>query len=330
MPTIFDIAKKAKVSVMTVSRVMNNPQIVSRKTVDRIHKIMDDLGYQPSQIARSLVKKRTNTIGVIMPDIKNTFFNNLFRYIEDYASSHDFHLLLSNTDEEPEKEMKYVKLFLSQRVDGIIISPCSNRSIIYLQKSKSKYICVDRVYEDYISDFVSTDHYQGAFQATEYLLKLGHKRIAVLRGSGVLVPDDQRFAGFTDAMEKYEILTDPKLIVNCEFDEICAAESVKKLLKQENKPTAIFSFNSLMMAGAIRTIRIMKKKIPADISLICFDEISGYEIVQPKITCLVQPIERIGYEATKAIIRKIKKQKVQRTKMLVHPKLILGESCKKV
>lgn len=330
MPTIFDIAKKAEVSVMTVSRVLNNPEIVSKKTYNAIHKIMDDLGYQPSHIARSLAKKRTNTIGVIMPDIKNTFFNNLFRLIEDYASSHNFHLLLCNTDEEPDKEMKYVKLFQSQRVDGILISPCSKTSIEYLIKSGMKFISVDRIFEELKTDFVSTDHYLGAFEATEYLIKLGHKNIAVLRGNGLLDPDNKRFAGFSDAMTKHKVKIDLKLILNCEFDESLASESVKKLLHKGTKPTAILAFNSLMMAGAIQSIISNKKKIPNDISLICFDKIPGYDIFQPRITCINQPVEQIGIESIKALIEKIKRPNSRRTKMLFKPKLIIGDSCKNI
>ncbi|MDP3446146.1 MAG: LacI family DNA-binding transcriptional regulator, partial [Ignavibacteria bacterium] len=158
MPTIFDVAKKASVSVMTVSRVLNNPKIVSKKTINKVHMVMDNLGYQPSQIARSMVKKKTNTIGVIMPDIKNTFFNNWFRFIEDYASSHNYNLLLCNTDEEPTKELKYVKLFQSQRVDGVLITPCSRESIEYLLRTKMNFVSVDRLFEDMKTDCVTTNH----------------------------------------------------------------------------------------------------------------------------------------------------------------------------
>jgi LacI family transcriptional regulator len=291
---------------------------------------MDDLGYQPSQIARSLVKKQTNTIGVIMPDIKNTFFNSWFRYIEDYAIKHNFNLLLSNTDENPVVELKYVKLLISQRVDGILIVANSPKSIEYLQKNGVQFISVDRVFENLNTDYVTTDHYQGAFAATEHLISLGHKKIAVLKGPGIIFPDTERYGGFNDAMKKHQIPVDQNLILNCEFDEIKAYNAVVKLLKQQNKATAIFAFNSLMMIGTVKAIKDLNKKIPNNISLICFDEIPGFEIFQPKMTCVFQPVEQLGNESIKLLIDKIRHPKITKKKILLKPALIIGESCKKI
>lgn len=330
MPTIIDIARKAKVSVMTVSRVLNNPEIVSDRTIQKIHRIMDELGYQPSQIARSLVKKETNTIGVILPDIKNTFFNNLFRYIEDYASLHNYNLLLCNTDEEPAKEMKYIKLFQSQRVDGILIVPTSETSVEYLQRSEIKFVLIDRRSQKLKNDFVVTDHYWGAYKATEYLIKLGHKNIAVLKGPGILFPDIERYKGFLKAMNLHKLPANENFVLNCEFDEAMACKSVTEMFSKKEKPTAVFAFNSLMMLGAIKSLKNLKKKIPRDVSLICFDEISGYEIFEPRVTCVVQPIEKLGDLAIKRLIEKIKNPKVSVKNIVLKPKLVEGDSCGKI
>jgi LacI family transcriptional regulator len=330
MPTIFDVAKKASVSVMTVSRVLNNPKIVSKKTINKVHMVMDNLGYQPSQIARSMVKKKTNTIGVIMPDIKNTFFNNWFRFIEDYASSHNYNLLLCNTDEEPTKELKYVKLFQSQRVDGVLITPCSRESIEYLLRTKMNFVSVDRLFEDMKTDCVTTNHYNGAFKGADYLIKLGHNNIAVLHGSGFLYPDLQRQNGFKDSMKQNKINLNSDLMINCEFDELLAYSKVKEILKSKIKPSAIFSFNSLMMIGAIKAIRELKLRIPADISLLCFDEIPGHEIFEPKITFVKQSIEKLGNRSIKMLIDKIKKPSSKFSKILLEPELVIGKSCRKV
>ena len=330
MSTIFDIAKRANVSVMTVSRVFNNPDIVSDKTIKKIHKIMDDLGYQPSQIARSLKKKQTNTIGVIMPDIKNTFFNSWFRYVEDYASSHNYNLLLCNTDEEPARELKYIKLLHSQRVDGILVVPHSKKSIEYLQKTTIPFISVDRVFEELETNYVTTDHYRGAFIAVEHLIKLGHKNIAILKGPGAIYPDIQRLSGTLDAFKNNSLKPDASLFLNCEFDEAKAYKSVLQLFRHRNNPTAIFTFNSLMMSGAIKALRVLKKSVPGDVSLICFDEIPGYEIFQPKITCISQPVPELGTESIKLLIEKIKRPKLPVKKILLKPKLVRGDSCKRI
>ncbi len=332
MATIFDVAKKANVSVITVSRLLNNPKIVSKSTSERIFRAMEDLNYQPSQIARSLVKKQTNTIGVIMPDVKNTFFNNLFRIIEDYASKHGFNLLLCNTDENPAKEMKYIKLLQSQRVDGLIIMPCVVKSVDYLLKGNMPFILVDRVLREQKTNYVSTDHYAGAYNATEYLIKLGHKRIAVLKGSGVLFPDVMRYNGFADAMKDNNIKIDEKYVQDCKFNEMKAYISTINLFKLKERPTAIFTFNSKMMNGSIRAIQRVDLSIPDDVSLVCFDQIAGYEIFKPKITCVIQPIKTLGIKSISELINLIKDgcSEGNRIEIKMKPKLIIGDSCKAV
>ena len=331
MSTIFDVAEKAQVSVITVSRLLNNPKLVSARTTDKITSAMEELNYQPSQIARSLVKKQTNTIGVIMSDIKNTFFNNWFRIVEDYASKHGYNLLLCNTDENSAREMKYVKLLQSQRVDGLIIIPCSEKSVDYLLKSNLKFILVDRILRQQKTNYVSTDHYLGAFLATEYLIKLGHRKIAVLKGGGILFPDIERYAGFENAMKENKINIKEEFILNCEFDEMKAYNATLKLMEMSPRPTAIFTFNSKMMNGTIKAIQKLEMNIPKDISLICFDQIPGYEIFQPRIACVIQPIKSLGEKAISALIGKIKKpEKSRRTRVILKPELCPGNSCKRL
>jgi LacI family transcriptional regulator len=331
MATIFDIAKKAHVSVVTVSRLLNNPDIVSSKTAAKIYRVMDELKYQPSQIARSMVSKRTNTIGVIMPDIKNTLFNNWFRVIEDYATSLSYNLVLCNTDEDVVKELNYIKLLQSQRVDGIIIAPGNKESVDYLMKSNMRFLLFDRLYDSRRNCYVTTDHYQGAYDAAEYLAKLGHKKIAVLRGSGTLYPDAERYSGFEDAMIKHKLKIFPEFILNCEFSEEIAFRRITELFNQKEKPTAVFSFNSLMTTGAIKAFQKMNISIPGDISLLSFDEIPGQEIFSPKITHINQPVELLGKESITALLDIIKHpEKKKKTKLSLKPKLVVGTSCIKL
>jgi len=331
MVTIFDIAKEAGVSVVTVSRLMNNPGIVSRRTASKIYKAMEKFHYQPSQIARSLVGKRSNTIGVIMPDIKNTFFNSWFRFIEEYATSHGFNLLLSNTDEDSEKEMRCIKLLQSQRVDGVIIAAHSRKSVDYLLKSNMRFILFDRVYEGIQANFVTTDHYDGAFNAAEYLISLGHKRIAIYHGPGVLYPDVERTAGFRDAMKKHHLKVDENMVLNCEFQEEKAHKATLELLQRKETPTAIFPFNGLMSKGVIKALREAHRYIPEDISLLSFDEIPGQDIFKPEITHVIQPINTLGKDVITALIDMIKfPEKQKKVRITIKPKLIVGNSCKRV
>lgn len=331
MATIHDVAEKAKVSVMTVSRSMNNPKIVSDKTIRKIQKAMEELGYQPSHIARSLVKKKTNTLGLIMPDIKNTFFNSWFRSVETYSRLQGYHLLLNNTDENAEMEMRAIKLFQSHRVDGILIVPHSEESVKYLVYNNITFLLVDRKSSEFKTDFISTNHYLGAFTATEHLIKNGHKKIAVLKGPGELFPDTERFRGFSDAMKKYKINILPDLVRNCEFKETNANKAVTELFTGSTPPTAVFSFNSLMTIGAIKAINSLKLSMPKDVSFISFDEIPGNEIFKPNITHIQQPVEELGEKATKIIIDKIENTRSNKHyKIFLKPHLMVGESCRKI
>ena len=331
MPTIYDVARKASVSVMTVSRVLNKPEKVSAKTIERIHSVMNELGYQPSHVARSLVKKKTNIIGIIMPDIKNTFFNSWFRSVENYARQFGYNTFLCNTDEDSEHEMQFARSFQAHRVDGILIVPHSDESVRYLIRSGTNLVLVDRMYEDIQCDFVVTDHRDGAFKLTQYLIGLGHKKIGVLRGPGFLFPDVQRYDGFRDAMIRNGIEPAQQFICNCEFREAEAFRAVTEMLTGHDRPTAIFSFNSLMTIGAIKAIEEMHLKIPDDVSLACYDEIPGYDIFEPRITHVLQPIDKLGQAAAQILIDKIENKYDKKNRnVFLKPELIVGNSCKSI
>jgi len=329
MSTIHDVARKARVSVMTVSRTLNAPAKVSAKTRKTIHRVMDQLGYEPNQIARSLVRKKSSTLGIIMPDIKNTFFNSWFRAVEHAARLLHYNLILCNTDENPELEISNVRLMLGQRVDGIILIPHSRESALRIRRSQLPFILVDRVFDDLASDCVSTDHYAGAFAATDYLIGLGHTRIAVLRGPGVLYPDVERYRGFRDAMERKEIPIHSQHVCNCEFQEALAFETTTRLLMSHQRPTALFSFNSLMTIGAIKAIRTLGLSIPDGVSIVTYDEIPGHAVFSPRMTFVQQPIESLGQEAARIIIERIEGvRKGEFSRVLLSPALVVGESCR--
>jgi LacI family transcriptional regulator len=330
MVTIFDVARKAHVSVVTVSRLMNNPQIVSPRTADKIHKVMEQLNYQPSQLARSLVGKRTNTIGVILPDIKNTLFNTWFRNLEELAGARDINLLLCNTDDDPNKELKYVKLLQAQRVDGVIIAPFSRKSVEYLMRIDMRFVLFDRMIADIKTNFVTTDHYQGAYDALEYLVRLGHRRIAIMKGPGIILADTERYAAYKDVLRKHRLKLETELVRNCEFNEELACESARELLrKKKGRPSAIFTLSGLMTQGVIKAIQAERLSIPRDVSLLGFDDIPGQEIFLPRITHVQQPVEDLAREVMMTLLTMISREKpTQRVNIYLKPTLVLGDSCR--
>ncbi len=310
---------------------MNSPGVVSDKTIVDVRRAMEDLGYQPSHVARSLVTKKTNTIGIVMPDIKNTFFNSWFRALEEYAGQSGYTTFLCNADEDPTKEMKFVRLLQAHRVDGVLIVPRSVEAVKYLVKNKTVTVLVDRMYHDVGTDVVSTDHYDGARRITEYLIGMGHERIGVLTGPDFMFPSAERYRGFCDAMKGSEIRIVPQFVKNCEFKEKRAYDAVDELLTGGSFPTAFFAFNSLTAIGAIKAINSHGLKIPDDISLVCYDEIPGNDIFNPKITHVRQPIVELGHRATRLLIDRIENPNRDETaKIFLKPELIMGESCMKL
>lgn len=228
-------------------------------------------------------------------------------------------------------KINHVRLLHSHRVDGIIIVPNSHESVSYLIKSKMPFIVADRFFPEVKSDFVVTDHYAGAFEAVEYLVSLGHKKIAVLKGPGFLYPDIERFRGFSDVMKKYHIKDSQLYVRNCEFQEPLAFQAVKDLLGRRNSPTAIFSFNSMMTIGAIKAIQSMQLSIPDDVSLVGFDEIPGQSIFKPAITYVLQPVEDLARNAIKVLLEKIEHpHNKKKYRLFLEPKLIVGESCQHI
>lgn len=331
MPTIHDVARKAGVSVRTVSRVMNKPEMVSPDTTQSVLKAIEKLGYQPSQVARSLVRKKTNSIGVVMPDIKNTFFNSWYRSVEKCAAAFGYTTLLCSTDEDSVNEMRFVKLFQAHRVDGILMVPRSFETVKYLLKSETVTVLVDRWYDGVKIDLVTTDHYDGALNLTKYLIGQGHRKIGVLTGQDDLSSSRERYRGFCDALGMNGLKVATEFVANCDFKEANALEWVSRMLERKDRPTALFSFNSLMTVGAIKAINARGLKIPDDISLVCYDEIPGNDVFNPKITHVLQPIEELGSEATRILVEKIENPKLKDTvTVLLKPELVLGNSCKTI
>ncbi|HLP16095.1 MAG TPA: LacI family DNA-binding transcriptional regulator [Bacteroidota bacterium] len=331
MVTIFDVAREAGVSVVTVSRLMNSPQIVSSRTADKIFAVMERLNYQPSQLARSLVGKRTNMIGVIVPDIRNSFFNSWFRRIEEFATARSINLLLCNTDESAAKELQCIKLLQSQRVDGVVIAPHSRNSVDYLMTITMRFMLFDRYFNDIDTNVVASDHYHGAFKATEHLIRLGHRRIAIIKGPGILSVDRDRFSGYEEAMRKHRIAIETDFVRSVGLTEHEACTATIEMMKKKVRPTAIFSVTGVMAEGVIKGARMMNVSIPDDLSLVSFDAISGQDLVRPTITHVVQPVKQLGKEVMVRLLKMINDNKHSAPRrVIVKPKLVVGDSCRRL
>ncbi|MDQ0861912.1 LacI family DNA-binding transcriptional regulator [Bacillus sp. V2I10] len=259
-PNIQDVAKLADVSIATVSRVINNQGGVRRVTEERILKAIEELGYIRSAAARTMKRKETNTIGVIVPDIKNPFFPLVMAGIEQKAREKEFFTILSSTNESPKVEEEIVKNFIERGVDGVIITTANENGdhLKLLQEQGIPVVAVDRSIKKFKVDTVLVDNKKGSYQAVQHLILQGHEKIAIICGPQSTTPGLERFLGYKKALEDYNIELDERYVMHGDFGEQSGIESTKKLFELDDQPTAIFSSNNLMTIGCMKALDELK------------------------------------------------------------------------
>lgn len=307
MATIHDVAKKAGVAPITVSRVINNSGYISDKTRNKVQEAIDELGYVPNVLARSLKSKRTNTLALVFTDIANPFFTILARGVEDTASESGFNVIFCNTDESLEKEDTYIQLLLQKQVDGILLVPAvsSSKSIELILEQKTPLVVLDRRVPDTNVDVVRGDSDGGAYQLTQHLINLGHERITILSGPREVSTAEDRFQGYKRAMEDNGLTE----FIQCHYGSF-SLESGKELAQQvfskQPCPTAIFAANNLIALGTLSTLHEMGKEVPGDVALVSFDDIPENLTLFPFMTVVRQPSYEMGKRATEILISRIK------------------------
>ncbi len=311
MATIHDVAKNAGVAPITVSRVINNSGYVSEAMRERVEAAIEELGYVPNVLARSLKSKRTNTIALIFTDITNPFFNILARGVEDTAHASGFNVFFCNTDESQEKENTYIELVLQKQVDGILLVPASidSNSIEMIKGQETPLVVVDRRWPSGNVDVVRGDSFGGAYQLTELLIDLGHRLISILSGPVEVTTAEDRMAGYRKAMHEHGL----EEYIDCHYGRF-TQESGKMLTHQiferEQKPTAIFAANNLIAIGALAAIADLGLIVPDDVAVVSFDEIPETLTPAPFLTVVNQPPYDIGKKAAEILIDRIKNNNI--------------------
>ncbi len=331
-PTIKDVANLAGVHPSTVSRVINDNSRISEKTKNKVLLIIKKLGYTPNAIARGLKTKRTQTLGMLIPDITNPFFAELARGVEDAANKNNFNVILCNTDDKLKKERTYLEILRGKRVDGLILGTAHirDKSILELEKKKFPYILVSRNIEGLDKNCVIVDDVAGGIMVTEYLIKLGHRRIAHITGPLKTRSALNRLKGYKLALKKYEIEYRDELVGEGDFRIKGGYQVMKRFLKLAEPPTAIFAANDLLALGAIQVILKKKYHIPEDFCIIGFDDIRLASFVYPPLTTVRQPMLEMGALAVKMLLKIIEGGEFNQKKEILEPKLIIRESCRKI
>ncbi len=331
MATIRDVAKKAGVSVSTVSHVVNETRFVSEETSTRVLAAMEELKYQPNRLARSLRRKdkRTHTIGLLIPDSTNPFFAEVLRGVEDASFDAGYNVILCNSDDNPDKELNYIDVLLSKQVDGIVLvsAGAHEESLELLSRRQGTAVVVDREFDGSDLDSVVVDNERGGYDATRYLIDLGHRRIGCITGPSLLTPSAGRIQGYRRALAEAQIPLDKTLIVPGDFRPQSGYASAKKLLKLIPPPTAIFACNDMMAIGALGAINQDGLKVPADLSLIGFDDITLASYSIPPLTTIAQPSHEMGLLATELLLQRLLDPSAPPRRVLLYPSIVVRESC---
>lgn len=331
-PKIKDVAKKAGVSVTTVSRVLNGEKYVKDDLKAKVKRAIDELGYAPSHIARSLVRKKTNLIGVIVPDLTSSFYSTILSSIEETASLNDYNLLVCNIIEDTDKELKYLNVFKEMRVDGIIImhEKLSEDIRSFINKLDIPVIFSSVRPLDHKFVSVIIDDYEAAYDATRYLIELGHERIAFIGGDMRDITSGQnRYVGYRNALKDQRVRIVNDYIRFGDYKTQSGYNLMKELLACEPRPTALFAVSDDMAVGAMNCIHDHQLKVPDDISIIGFDGSQLTELVRPRLSSMEQPIQDMGKITVDTLIELISDPTYSpREDLILGHKLVVRDSCK--
>ncbi len=307
MPTVHDVAKRAGVAPITVSRVVNNSGYISDVTRKRVEATIKEIGYVPNTLARGLRSKRTNTLALVVTDITNPYFTLMARGVEDVAGDSNYTVIYCNTDEFETKEEKYANILAQKQVDGVLLVPAggNDKTIKFLETNGINIVVLDRRVSGVKTDFVCSDSKDGANRLTKLLIGLGHKRIAMITGPKKVSTAVDRVTGYKQALTEAGLNERGEFIYYGSFNQQSGYELTKQLMAQSPKPTAIFGANNFIMLGIIKALRELQLKVSEDVSVVGFDDFPESMVVRPFFTAAVQPAYEMGRLATELLLKQI-------------------------
>jgi|CZKZ01.1.fsa_nt_gi LacI family transcriptional regulator len=310
--TIKDVAKRAGVSVGTVSNVLAGSMTVGALVRARVEAAIAQLDYHPNQVARSLKVKSTKRLGLVVSDITNPFFAQVLRGAEDCALANGYVLITLNSDDKVEREKKILAVLRSSRVDGILLVVAPNAGdsthITNLLKSGIPIVCLDRVDENIPLDCVSVNNVDASQMCVRHLIQQGHRRIAIITGSPTLQPSRERLQGYLAALKESAINVEPGLIKEGDFHETSGYRLGKELLLLHRRPTAVFVSNGMMTIGFIHALNEVRLRCPEDIAVASFDDLPLAEAFHPQITVVSQPAYQIGHKGAQLLIDRLQRK----------------------
>jgi len=332
--TLDDIAKRLHVSRVTVSKALRGHPDISEDTVKRVRKVVDELGYSPNIIARSLSSRRSNMIGLVVPKIAHFFFGSVIEGVYNRAFENNYETILTVSQENAERERKHLQTLISMRVDGIIISISQETRdpdlFKWIQKMGVPTLFLDRRPEPSLPGFnsVVVDDKGGAFKAVEQAIKVGYRKIACIGGNTHINIGKHRLAGFESAMKEHGIPIRKEWIITGGFGKNIGYDGFMRFQSSGRLPEFIFAMTYPVALGVYEAAKELGLRIPEDIDLICFGDSDVSRVISPALSCVAQPSYELGSKAVEVMLKTLARPEQAKEQHLVLPtELVLRETC---
>lgn len=320
MANMHDVAKRAGVSISTVSRVLNDSARVNAEVAARVRAVIEELHYQPSHAARTLQTNRSSIIGLLISDIQNPFFTTLIRGVEDVAQRNGYSVILCNSDEDPVKERQYIKVLCAERVAGAIVISTNERQrdLKLFSEQNIPIVTADRLITGLDADAVLVDNVRSAREAVAHLITNGYRRIGVITGPRTTTTGRERLEGYRQALRAAGMTPLAELERYSDFKEEGGRQVTNELLDQDPTIDALFVANNLMTLGALKALYLRNLRIPEDIAIVGFDEMPWAALSAISLTTVTQPVYEIGSTAALRLF-----QRLQNPDVLTHQQIVL-------
>jgi LacI family transcriptional regulator len=329
--TLRDVAARAGVSAMTVSRVINGRSGVDLETQRKVEEAIAALDYVPNRIARGLISRKTQTVGLIVPDVVNPFFAPVVRGAETAARRAGYRVLLCNSEGDLRLEREYIEDLVSHRVEGLLLAPASDasrHSVFPLVRGGFPLVLLDRVLPESDCDVVVSDSASGARRLVEHLLAVGHRSIAHVTDAEDTSTGRERLRGYREALAAAGIPYSEDMVFRTTVDQIGGYRAAQQVLALDPLPTAIFTVNNMTVVGAMQALRERGLSVPQDIGLVCFDDVEHLAVLSPFLTVVDQPAETFGSLGAQLLLERIAGKAGPRSRRIVlQTDLIVRESC---
>ncbi|MGQ4665372.1 LacI family DNA-binding transcriptional regulator [Metabacillus halosaccharovorans] len=322
-----DVAKLANVSPATVSRVLSNPDLVSKETREKVMEVINKVNYKPHIVARQFRTKETKIILVVVPDITSAFFSKVLRGIEHVAVQNGYQVILGDTENDTEREQEYINLLLQKQADGMVLLTARQDKTQLEEIAEHFPMVLACEYMDGLNvPTVSIDNISSARKATEHLIQQGHTKIAHITGPINVILSRDRLRGFQQAMMSHDFEIDSAYIQEGDFTFESGYHQMLKLLALETPPSAVFVFNDEMAMGVIKAVKDSHLSIPEDVAVVGFDNIKMSSVIEPNLTTINQPKYEIGKKAMELLLKLINGESLQKKKFVMKDELIVRES----